>query len=563
MKHIKRAAALILALAMSLSLVSCGKDDPGAQSGEEQITLTIGIPNKVNVLDWDDNEFTKWLEETTGYNLEFTHFASDSGEAKSQLTTMMAGGEKLPDLILNLSLWPEERDQFGAEGYFVDMNTYLEDEEFMADFSWDESFENNLSEQMKELILLGCYDMDGHMYSLPKIMSSPYDTPGTSMFINQKWLDDLGLEMPTNMDELKEVATAFLTQDPNGNGQADEIPMLGIGSTNSVLQWIMENYSLGTRYFYNVDGDGNIFIPWLTDEYREGLRKINEFYDAGLIPDLNWTLSAASELAAITSPADGVAKVGIIGAPASTWAKDNTPLLFDYVTLPPFEGSYAQTNPIGLGTSANFITTDCEHPEAAMRLLLTICEPEGVRRQRYGVPDVDWVFDTDYDTGVRVLKILNSEAFTGQTKQTWGQETVRMSWFNTPEEEAAGKEPPPGITGITQAPEDRSWTQNRTALHRQYALIYRAANEASTREENILDFTPMFTLEESNELGILEHTMISHYTESYAKFCVGDMDINDDAVWAKYKADAEKLGAARAVEIQQVAYDRSIALLDK
>ena len=102
MKHIKRAAALILAFAMSVSLVACGKDEPGAQSGEEQITLTIGIPNKVNVLDWEDNEFTKWLEAETGYNLEFYHFASNSGEAKSQLSTMMAGGEKLPDLILNL-----------------------------------------------------------------------------------------------------------------------------------------------------------------------------------------------------------------------------------------------------------------------------------------------------------------------------------------------------------------------------------------------------------------------------------------------------------------------------
>ena len=34
-----------------------------------------------------------------------------------------------------------------------------------------------------------------------------------------------GLDMPTNTEELKDVLKAFKTQDPNGNGKADEIPM--------------------------------------------------------------------------------------------------------------------------------------------------------------------------------------------------------------------------------------------------------------------------------------------------------------------------------------------------
>ena len=33
--------------------------------------------------------------------------------------------------------------------------------------------------------------------------------------------------MPTNPDELYEVLKAFKEQDPNGNGEADEIPMIG------------------------------------------------------------------------------------------------------------------------------------------------------------------------------------------------------------------------------------------------------------------------------------------------------------------------------------------------
>ena len=58
------------------------------------------------------------------------------------------------------------------------------------------------------------------------------------------------------MDELETVLQAFLTQDPNGNGIADEIPM--IGSTTlycgDAPQWILNNYEYcNDMYFYTYD----------------------------------------------------------------------------------------------------------------------------------------------------------------------------------------------------------------------------------------------------------------------------------------------------------------------
>lgn len=561
MKHIKRIAALVLALAMSMSLAACGKTGSTSQSGEEQITLTIGIPNKVNVLDWNDNAFTKWLEEQTGYNLEFLHFASNSGEAKSQLTTMMAGGEKLPDLILNLGLWPEERDQFGDEGYFLDLNTFFKDDEFMAAYDWNEHFEKNLSEDMKQRIKIQCYDLEGRMFSFPKVMCYAGDTPQHGVYINKVWLDELGLDMPTNLDELMEVATAFMTQDPNGNGAADEIPMLGriSGGGGNMIQWIVENYSLGTLHFYGVDANEKIYLPWQEDEYREGMKKVREFYDAGLIPELCWTMADNSELASITSPADGVAKVGVIFATAATWAQNNTELLDDYVGLLPFDGSYAYANQVTLTPSANFITTDCEHPEAAMDLLLTIASPEGVARQRYGVPEEDWVWARDYDTGVKGQKILNAEAFTGQTKQTWGQETVRLTWFTFPEEEDV-KDITPAFSVMEEKPEERSWANRRSSLHRNYGMAYVEKYNNNGKDKHKLEFTPLFTLEEAAELTALEYPLIDLYKEMNAKFATGEADIYNDAVWAKYLADAKQMGAERCREIQQVGYDRTMEL---
>ena len=111
-KMAKRIVSLLLALVMVLGLAACGKTggETGGQGDDEKVTLTIGIPLKSNIIDYKENDFTKWLEEYTGYNLEFTFFSGVSGEAATQISTMIAGGEKLPDIIYSVGLNNGERD---------------------------------------------------------------------------------------------------------------------------------------------------------------------------------------------------------------------------------------------------------------------------------------------------------------------------------------------------------------------------------------------------------------------------------------------------------------------
>lgn len=68
---------------------------------------------------------------------------------------------------------------------------------------------------------------DGNIYSF---MSSVYTqhkswTIGVQ-FINKDWLDRVGKDIPTNLDEYYEVLKAFKEMDANGNGDPnDEIPL--------------------------------------------------------------------------------------------------------------------------------------------------------------------------------------------------------------------------------------------------------------------------------------------------------------------------------------------------
>ena len=98
----KKIIALVLALVTVLSLcAACGakgsENGPSnskdkTDSNKTGITLTIGLPTNALVLDYKNNALTKYLEEQTGYNLEFRPFAAGAQDYKMQLTTAVTGG---------------------------------------------------------------------------------------------------------------------------------------------------------------------------------------------------------------------------------------------------------------------------------------------------------------------------------------------------------------------------------------------------------------------------------------------------------------------------------------
>ncbi|MBR6498487.1 MAG: hypothetical protein IKT23_02220, partial [Clostridia bacterium] len=69
-----------------------------------------------------------------------------------------------------------------------------------------------------------------------------------------------------------------------------------------------------------------------------------------------------------------------------------------------------------------------------------------------------------------------------------------------------------------------------------------------------------FTVEENDELSLLNASNIGTYaSESFAKFVNGDLDINDDTVWAEYLANYDTYNLPRILEIRQACYDRYLS----
>ena len=146
----------------------------------------------------------KWLqeiEEQANVEIEWEQIRADWETVKS---TRFAAGD-IPDLLFNATV---DSDYTKYNGLFMDLTPYISEET-------TPNITAMFTEEPDTKVL--ATTLEGKIYGVPKFQGK-WPSTNTVMFINQTWLDNLGLEVPTTYTEFKEVLTAFKEQDANGNG---------------------------------------------------------------------------------------------------------------------------------------------------------------------------------------------------------------------------------------------------------------------------------------------------------------------------------------------------------
>lgn len=130
-----------------------------------------------------------------------------------------------------------------------------------------------LSKQLPDVIM-NQFKVDGKIYGIPKYFPAPYtQTP----VIRKDWLDKLGLKMPTNYQEMKEVAIAFTKKDPDGNGKDDTV---------GLTLWNYPDASFGAYwnswvFYHNINGK---LIPGIaTPARKEVVQILADLYKDGAV----------------------------------------------------------------------------------------------------------------------------------------------------------------------------------------------------------------------------------------------------------------------------------------
>ena len=551
----KKLIALTLALVMVLSLcVACGggatgetSGNKGGQTGEagEQIKLTIGLPTKATVLSYEDNALTKWLEEQTGYDLTFVPYSGGT-DIGTQISTTVAAQQPLPDILYGINLGDSVVNGYGRDGYFIDLAPYYEDREGASKTFWTRLEENFTEAEQANILRLLKEPETGAMYSVPTLETSLIDIMDYQMWINVEWLDKLGLEKPTNTDELYNVLKAFKTQDPNGNGQADELPLYGgqdAGLCADVVNWLINMFLyFNDRKHFSIDAEGQLYAPFTTDEYREALKYVNKLIDEGLMLDsvLNTKMN---EMQMITTPASGTPVVGIFAGHLTLHVSIDNPLLYQYEPLPLWGNAVYNDNTNSRG---NHITADCANPDAAWNLIMEMRKEESSNRIRYGEYGVNWKEAPEgavSDYGIPAKIMIIEDPFNTQNTCLWSGATGSLNVWA--EGEAA-----------QLTTELNEWGKKKSEMHAESRRLFdEAAAKYNPPAEQICP-TLVYTEDEKEETESIRTACADYYQKSRTDFCVGKLDPNSESDWETYLKTLDDLGLESWLELAQIAFER-------
>lgn len=249
MKNIFRFLSLVLVLSLVLSNLAFAES-------EEPLIVTMYLGTAVVEFPPDGNEIERMIEEYVG-GVDFKINAYSSSVLHEMMPTLIAGGD-LP-MVVNVG-----GSQL-SKSYMIDA--------MKAGEFWDVTDYLAATDNFKDInpAALSNYAIDGRIYGLPLERGISRD----SVTYRYDWLENLGMDEPTTVEELVEMMKRFTTDDPDGNGMNDTY-----GSVSDPTSRIAIMLGAPNNWRYE---NGSMIKAELTDEYMQALDISRELYAMGAL----------------------------------------------------------------------------------------------------------------------------------------------------------------------------------------------------------------------------------------------------------------------------------------
>ena len=330
---------------------------------------------------WTENLFFERMEARTGLKLDLVQYTTaESWQAAKD--AMLSGNAELPDALLKASLTTQETMKWYEAGKLIDLRPYLE--QYMPNL-W-------ALLEANPAWLSAISLPDGAIVALPAIDQLQFNN---AMWINKSWLQSLGMEAPTNVEELTEVLRAFRERDMNANGDAgDEVPL----SFSSMwdLRYLAHGFGINANDYYVTLGDDGVVTQYITtDANRQFLTWLHTLWQEGLLDETGFT--GLRNLNLQTNDKDAPAVYGMLMA-ASPAELINTKLLDQYALLMPMTCDGKQvyrdlTGDLIRGTFA--VTSACKEPEKLLTWLDYLYTEEGFVLAEAGMEGEEFEYNDD------------------------------------------------------------------------------------------------------------------------------------------------------------------------
>ncbi len=461
--------------------------------------------------DWPTNLFFTRMQEKTGVELTLEQYETNESWQAAK-AAMLSGEGELPDALFKAELTSDETRTLYEAGKLIDLRPYLAENcpNLTALLAAHPEWEKDIALQ------------DGAIVALPAIDELQFNN---SMWINTLWLKNVGMAMPTTVDELTEVLRAFKKYDANLNGDSrDEVPLTFMSLWD--LRFLAHGFGVNANDYYMTVQEGVVSQTLTTDANRAFLTWLNTLWTEGLL-DLNGFSGLRDMSISAGTSEDSPAVYGVMfaGSPASMVPSGH---LEEYALLMPltYEGRQVYrdlTGDVIRGTFA--ITSVCKDPAALLRWVDLLYTEEGFVLSEIGREDVEYSVNDDgtwlwLETG----EVLTSEILPNATIRSGASM--------------------PGYASVAfqQKIDNAATVRIIDELLRLKAV--------DTMPYPLVDLTK----EQQSRIAEL-HGGIGKYAETQMVwFVVGDVPLNDET-WAAFCAQVQELGIEEEVSIWQEALD--------
>lgn len=230
--------------------------------------LTIDIWREFNstvMQGQDECEAMKAMEEATGIKINWVY--PPVGQKQDNFNLRISSND-LPHIFSNPANYPGGYAKAIDDEVFVDCTPYY-DQGLMPNIQW---LRENNPDINRDIV-----DDLGRIYKFPVMDIIPTD-PWSGLWVRQDWVDELGMDLPTTMDDWDVLLRAM---------KKEYDAVLG----NEIKLWygVATNYQFVGAYeaayeFFHIDGKAK-YGP-IEPGYKQWLAKMNEWYEEGLIdPD--------------------------------------------------------------------------------------------------------------------------------------------------------------------------------------------------------------------------------------------------------------------------------------
>lgn len=423
-RYFKRLVAAGLAAGMVVSLTACGGGKSAKlNTGEfqevdtaelefplkEKTTLTGMTSYPANTESNPNNRtIFKRLQEKTNVEIEWTAIQSDQWGDKISLN--MANPDTLTDFVFSAGFGDSDLLKYADQGIIIPLEEYID------------AYMPNLSavfEKYPEYKTM-CTDSEGHIWALPWIEQLGSDktaiqTVDNMSFINKKWLDFLGLEIPETVDEFEQVLLAFrdhaseLQAEFNIDGSI--IPMScilndGAQDPSIIINGFGEGYGDADKGRHiAVTDDLKVICSATQQGYKDGITWLHSLYEEGLIDPEAFTQEWSTYVSKGKSGRYGV---------CFSWDVANIDNLEDWVPLPALTADTRNITPQNGSFTSGFdrgrcvVTAVAENPALVCAWLDQMYDPFQSPQNNWGTYGEDDEFDIfelgENENGEEMLK---------------------------------------------------------------------------------------------------------------------------------------------------------------